>query len=161
MVNNCINTTNPLVQMVYALNPAVLTSNAAIPGDDTAPTSAEGTEIITATITPKSATNLLVISFTTWMSATTPNTGQTVAALFQDAGATAIAASCSSYIPVDSTGSCCLTHVVAAGTINATTFKVRVGPLATANTFVWNGYNGGRYFSGASATTLTIMEIKT
>lgn len=67
-----------------------LTTN--IPADNTIPQITEGDEILTASITPKKVGNLLVIRVNTMVTEDTNVSNSTVAALFQDGQADAIAA---------------------------------------------------------------------
>lgn len=142
-------------QIVTTESGAVATSSTVIPFDDTIPQNTEGVEVLTRTITPASATNKLRITVTIF--ATVATTPWIIAALFQDAGANALAAAAT--IPPVSTGGGTITfgHTMDAGTTSATTFKVRVGPSA-AVTLTVNGQSSGRIFGGVSVSSLTVME---
>ena len=126
-----------------------------IPYDDTIPQNTEGTEILSATITPKSATNRLVITCTA--NGTPTTTATFAAALFQDSTANALRAISSNfgsgYHQVLS-----MRHEMAAGTTSATTFKIRVG-THTGGTLAVNG-TGARVFGGVLACALSIEEIE-
>lgn len=148
------------VQVVEATPVAtVVTVNASIPLDNTIPQNTEGVEVITASITPTSATNRLRIEFEA--SGGTSGALYGVAALFQDSTAGAISASCTSYVGLNLDGGIFLSLVyeMAAGTTSATTFKIRAG--ASSNVIYINGNAGGtRVFGGVSFARLRITEIK-
>lgn len=148
-------------QIVYTQTGALVTCTTVIPVDDTIPQITEGDEVLTATITPKHATNILVIEFSS-VQGTIGNCNSTVA-LFQDAAVDSLAATysgSSSVILSNPNANIILRHVMVAGTTAATTFKVRAGPeVGGASTYV-NGSmdTGARECGGVAATTLTITE---
>lgn len=146
-----------VVQEVYTLYTTKSTGTTTIPYDDTIPQNTEGTEFITLSITPKSATNLLKIEVI--LNCSISGVMNAIAALFQDSGASAIAAG-----QVSNPGSGYIeqikfTHWMTAGTISATTFKLRAGPTAAA-TITINGSLGNRYLGGVAVSSMTITEIK-
>ena len=138
-----------------------MTCTTVIPVDDTIPQQTEGDQILTATITPKHATDILVIEFSS-VEGTSANCNTTFA-LFQDATANALAATysgTSSAILASPNTNIILRHVMVAGTTSATTFKVRAGPEVGGATTYVNGSldTGTRECGGVAATTLTITE---
>lgn len=147
-----------LVQRVEATPYTTYTSGSyIIPYDNTIPQNTEGGEFITATITPTSSTNRLVIDCTF---NGTPTTAATLSiALFQDSIADALRAAGSNfgsgYHQVVS-----LHHEMAAGTTSATTFKIRAG-THTGGSLAINGTGANRIFGGVNACTLSVMEIST
>lgn len=145
-----------LVQAQHTVVNAVVSGTTIMPIDDTIPQKTEGFEVITCAITPKSATNLLVIvgSVAITHYVTTLTGGM---ALFQDTTAGALAAvQCRA---IGAIPNAVLVYKMAAGTVIETTFKIRVGPSASG-TFYVNTAQGlaTRAFGGVSATTLTIFE---
>jgi hypothetical protein len=148
-----------VVQVVGTNFSAVATGTTLIPSDDTIPQITEGTEFMTQAITPKSATNILVIDATLFISnsLTTPTL---TAALFQDATANALAASSNLAAPIATgTVSIRVRHVMTAGTTLATTFRIREGADgASTNTF--NGQGGVRRYGGITLSSITITEYK-
>lgn len=145
-----------IVQTVRTATGASSTTAVTIPLDDTVPTSSEGAEFMTASITPTSATNLLEIQITVFGAASAQ--GAMVAGLFQDAGAAAIAVGTEYLETANGMRSVTFSHRMTAGTTSATTFRVRVG--ATSGTFTFNGALGARYFGGVYASSITVREIK-
>jgi hypothetical protein len=146
-----------VVQSVISATGAVATSTVTTPADDTIPTSSEGAEFLSVSITPTSATNKLWIDVT-WIGSS--NAAELfVVALFQDAGASAIAVS-----PHQPGGVAYLSVIplhfeMAAGTTSATTFKVRVGGN-NAGTTTFNGISGGRFYGGKISSYIKVTEVK-
>ena len=142
------------VYATYALNADLTT---VIPLDDTIPQNTEGTEIVTAAITPASVTNRIAVRFKG--EGALASGSHLIAALFQDSVANALStgtnrvpATASNQIPV----SLDFEHVP--GTVNAITYKIRVG--ADSGTARMNGSTSARRFGGTSLCTLILEEIK-
>lgn len=129
-------------------------TSGAIPLDDTIPQSSEGAQLFTATITPKSATNILELDVL--IPVTNGVAGTQVVALFQDATAGALAAT-DVTLSAGFAGALVLRHRMVAGTTSATTFKVRVG--CNNGTLTINGASGARVFGGVSAARFVIHEL--
>lgn len=138
---------------------AYTTITGTIPFDDTIPQNTEGTEIITVTITPTSATNRLIIRAST--NVILNNTASAMA-LFQDSTnnalvATATANDDSVGAPDSYNAPLYIVHEMAAGTISATTFKIRIGSNG-GNIYI-NGNGTFRLFGGVSAIRLSVEEV--
>jgi hypothetical protein len=143
------------VQVVSSQSGAVATGTTTIPYDDTIPQNTEGDEYITRAITPTNAANRLHIHVVGQLSHSIAN--WYVAALFQDATAGSLAATCA-YHPTAGGGlELVIDHDMVAGTTSATTFKVRAGG-AFGGTMTFNGNSGGRIFGGVMASSITITE---
>jgi len=152
-------TVGNFVQEKSSNRTSVFSTSSVIPPDDTIPQNTEGAEVLTVSITPTSATNILVIEFNTFLNASA--LGGTGAALFQDSTANALAATCLGTIASSGyllNGS--LRHVMTAGTTSATTFKIRAGMLNAGPTLYLSGYAGSRLFGGVASTVLTVKEYK-
>lgn len=153
---------------------AEYTSNAdlttAIPADDTVPQSSEGTQVVTASITPKSTTNRVRVTFRAQVQGKWGGGGPgsyrvmgALAALFKDSDTGALAANyINMMISTDdaerAAGNLVLCYEFVPGSTSAITFKVRVGP-ATGTTIRLNGTTAGRLFGGASRATLVVEEL--
>lgn len=150
-----------LVQRSTATDGTWATVNGAteqIPGDDTIPQATEGHQVIACTITPKSATNILRITARIGGLQTAAANTTVVLALFRDGGADAIAAGM--YEGDASTNySYQITWEVTAGSVAATTFRLRLGPTSNCNLYL-HGASGGRLFGGVMRSIMTIDEIK-
>ena len=141
------------VQMVSVSSTADTTGTTVLPVDNTIPQNTEGIEVMTLAITPKSATNILVIeAFGLLGSSVANNLGM---ALFQDSTANALVAT--NHFQSQSAGDVNLSimHTMVAGTTSATTFKIRVGGNS-AGTTTWGN---GRY-STLPHGALKITEYK-
>jgi len=144
-----------LVQRVEATPYTTYTSDAtALPPDDSIPQSGEGLEVLTASITPKSASNRLIIEARVIMSADASRT--LIAALFQDSTADALAVGMETSPAAGNMMTVFVRHEMAAGTTSATTFKIRAG--TTTGTFYINGTDSARAFGGIASCRLSIME---
>ena len=134
---------------------ALATSATLIPYDDTIPQITEGVELMTVTITPKSATNRLRIEFDGVINCST-SAGVGSVALFQDATANALTARGGFGADSGKSWNCGFSHEMVAGTTSATTFRVRFGP--DGGTAYING-NAARKFGGVQAARLRVTEI--
>lgn len=136
----------------------VVTCSTAMPNDDTIPQSGEGTEVVTVSITPKHASNVLEIFGYIPCGATAA--GPTLWALFQDAVAGAIAAGYGAYLTTNETGGINFYHKMLAGTTSATTFKVRIaGVSATLYVNAGTG-SASRSFGGVQKAWIAVRETK-
>lgn len=146
-----------IAQIVNSQTGAVATGTTVMVLDDSIPQNTEGDQYLSLAITPEDATNTLKIEVVLQLahSASGANIG---AALFQDTTADALAGT------IDTKSSAnngfltvTFTHYMTAGTVSATTFKVRAGSFA-AGTMTINGHSGGRMFGGVMASSITITE---
>lgn len=128
-----------------------------IPTDDTIPQNTEGAQVCTVTITPTNTANRLVLEGEGF--AGLGSAGTVTAAIFQDSTANAIAATCA-YGGAGELQNIKISHEMAAGTISATTFNLKVGPNAGAANAYTNGTNSARLFGGVAAWRFRVREIK-
>lgn len=141
------------VQQVTLNTGAYSAGTTVIPVDDTIPQNTEGDEVMSLTITPLNAAHILVINIWVAFGVNTSSFG--TIALFQDAIADAITATCTfNGVGVPNHASLCFTMV--AGTTLATTFKVRLG--GTSGSLYFNGNNGARVFGGVANSGMSITE---
>ena len=148
------------VQFVDTLSSASATGTSIIPRDDTIPQNTEGTEFMTVTITPRFTSSKLVVEACAFISHSAGNTSLT-SALFQDSTANAIAAS--NAFQAIGTGNLQTTiyHSFTAGSLSATTFKIRCGG-SQAGTLTFNGGAGGapRLYGAITKSWIKVTEIK-
>ncbi len=145
----------------YAANANLST---VIPRDDTPPLVAEGTQILSVVITPKSTTNKLRCRFRG--QAAKSVIGSIISAIF--ASGTGISGTAGEARAVDMQTAGTVDYTVSIGcevefvpgTTNAVTVTVRVGPDATGGNVRLNGTTAGRFLGGVSAATLVVEEIK-
>lgn len=157
--------TNMVVQVVEADFSNMLSSNAIIPYDNTIPQIGEGFEVMTASITPKSATNILIVEAVIYGSLNGAGASEFIGALFRDAvangiGANSVTISGAGYLEVIT-----VRAKVTAGSTSATTFRCRLGSTDGRNV-AFNGYAsstagvGTQVFSSATKSSLKITEVK-
>ena len=147
--------TGDVVQTVATTLSAVATGTTTIPLDDTIPQNTEGTQFITAAITPSSAINLLEIHHHGLYSSSAPL--HVTSALFQDSVANALHAMAIN-IATNAADIHNWIYRMLAATVAQTTFKVRAG-TATAGTTTFNGRGGVRSFGGVCNSYLKATEI--
>lgn len=130
-----------------------------IPCDNTIPQSSEGTEVMTLTITPLSATSTLEIVVAANGNEVANTADAFCVALFKDSAADALAVSGGS-MPATASPSFAsaeFTHYITSGSTSPITFKVRCG--ANSGTFAFNGtFGGGALFGGVFASRITVKE---
>lgn len=149
-----------LVQVQHAVVTAVVSGTTTMPMDDSIPANTEGFEVITCAITPKSAANKLLIIANIPLLYASTDVGSAGIALFQDTTAPALAAiSKGRTSGATSQGHATLVYSMVAGTVAATTFKIRAGANDTGTIYANSQYDSGtRIFAGVSAMTLTVFE---
>lgn len=141
------------VTATYATNANLTT---VIPDDDTIPTSTEGDQILSVSITPKTTTNKLRCRFSGF-GAPAASSYNMIAAMFQ--GTTCIDVSAISPTIANHRMNFAMEAEYTPGVTSSQTISVRVGPGA-AGTVRMNGNTAGRFFGGAANATLIVEEIK-
>lgn len=130
---------------------------ATIPLDDTIPQNTEGTEILTASITPRTATSRIRARFQGF-GGFSASGKYLIVALFADAAANALCTSVASQVSNDVPTPIVLECEFVPGDTSAHTYKIRVGPDSAA-TLRMNGDDDQRYFGGTSRSTLILEEV--
>ena len=147
------------LQTVYAQTTALTEISGIIPIDDTKPQNTEGDEVLTATITPSSATSKVLIQAA--ITGTLGNVaGTVILALFRDSETNALAttlttggASFSMSVP--------FVYQDSPGTTSAVTYKIRIGyPGSGAGLYVNRYTLGTAVFNGTMTSSMTLTEIK-
>lgn len=150
-------TSGAIVDRAYADTATFSSLTVQIPNDDSFPQNNEGTQLLSVSITPKSTTNKLRITWGGWV---TPNTlGAFISAVFSTVGG---ANAHSANITSDNSASAQYfggSVEFVPGTLAAQTITLRAGP-DTAVTMYLNGTSAGRLLGGASRTFLIVEEIK-
>ena len=140
--------------------------------NDVIPTNSQGAEFMTVSITPKSATNRLLIWTNAWFEGW--EEGEVVGALFQDNVVNALAAGSEALGHHEQAHqqqtSFHLTHDMVAGTTSATIFKLRAGKnafgLTTGTAMCMNGFivasagpfAAGRRHGGVCSSQIVVEE---
>jgi len=130
------------------------TMTATIPIDNTIPQNTEGTQIMSASITPLNPDSKLLVSVNVICEVNTNNTAQV--ALFRDSTADAIA---TTFMANDagSNSVITLTHVADSVAAALTEFKVRIGP--SGGTLTFQGNAGSSFYGGTLASNINVTEI--
>lgn len=137
----------------YAANTDLTT---VIPADDTIPQVTEGTQILTATITPKTTTNRVRVQFTGSISASANS--YVAAAVFVNGATDAVYATFTTVQGNNLATTIALDYSYVPASTSAQVITIRVGPQA--GTARMNGTNSARFFGGRSTARLTVTEIK-
>lgn len=143
-----------VLQVVSATSTSSASSTSIIPRDGTIPQNTEGTQFLTATIVPKSASSRIRAEV---MIPIGSNSGNGFSgAMFRDSTANAIQAGGG---PISNTvpGQCYLLADVASGSTASTDFKFRFGPSEGAGTAYVNGLSGTGY-STANVAIIMLTE---
>jgi len=121
--------------------------------EDVIPQNTYGTEVMTVTITPKSATSILIIEVHVFgfINAGGASAGM---GLFQDSTANALAMVATSV--ASNYHNIVINHSMTSGTTSATTFKIRIWPDAAS--FDVNGANNTRVGGGVASTSIIVTE---
>ncbi|CAM5769751.1 hypothetical protein [Bosea minatitlanensis] len=146
-----------VIDRVVATNTTYSLFSSVIPLDDTIPQSNEGSQILAATITPKSATNKLRITAELPCASQTA-VGAVCAAIF-DGTANALKAVWR-YGALNYGGVIVLTHEYVNGSVGPVTIAVRMGAGSSSNGVSINGTASGRLFGGTMSCRLEVEEIK-
>lgn len=148
--------TNSIIQIVESGSTAQTTGTTVLPSDTSIPQNTEGDQYLSATITPSSATNRLLIEVIAFVSHSVADCVVT-GAIFNDSTASAICAglhycNAAKMLPI------IIRHEMAAGTTSATTFNVRIGG-GVAGTTYFNRNSTGNIIGGVLRSSIRITEI--
>jgi hypothetical protein len=145
---------------VYAENTTWTTGSAAMAAAaTTVPQNTDGTQLLSAAITPTLTTSKLLIRING--SVTSSGTPNLWVSLFQGAAASAIASAVIGISAASTQEDVALTMEVTAGGTSAITFSVRIGNFnGASSTWAINGNTSGSLLGGSMRWTMTIEEIK-
>jgi len=151
-----------MLQVVHSQSNEFISSDQAIPWDDTIPQQTEGIEVLTVTITPDNASSKLLIEACVHAVEQSNTSDHVIVALFKDSGFDAIATAAElQYGSFDYAGGLTVTinlrHILTAGSSNPIEFKLRAG--INNGTININGGVGTRKLGGSLYSTLTVTEI--
>ena len=142
-----------VVQTSYTTSSSTVS---AIPLDSTIPQNTEGTEILSASITPASSSNKLLIEVS--LPFIDADTARVICvALFQNSTADALAGGITTPASSGYSEAISFTHYMTANTASSTTFKVRYGP--NAGTAYINRRSSAETYGNICAARLIITEI--
>jgi hypothetical protein len=147
-----------VVQQAATFVGTFTTDTTQIPATNAAPTSSQGAQYLTQSITPTSAVNALRIT-AQWIGASNAAAGTILtAALLQDVTVNALKAAFatsagSGYVVVLN-----LYHQMVAGTASSTALKVRAGANAVGTT-TFNGSGGAQLMGGVADSYIQVAEL--
>ncbi len=148
-----------VIDSVYVELKTSITGSVAIPKDDTPPQSTEGTEIISASITPKAATSRIRVRLSGFVGGAN-NSQEATCAFFLNSDTGAIYAE---HVKMDLNGADSMNFTAEfefpAGTVSPITVKARFGKESTG-TWRINGDVSGRLYGGVAALTMILEEVK-
>jgi len=142
-------------QFVSSITGAVNTGTTAMFQDDTIPQVTEGDQYMSAIITPKSATSILVIDVVCCLSSGAAD--NPIVALFRDGAADACAAVIGRIDAMSASEPIHLRVALVSGSTSASTFTVRAGSVAGSG-LTFNGVGGVRRLGTAMVSSITIEE---
>jgi hypothetical protein len=145
--------------VVQIVDATPYTSNATlstgIPYDDTIPTSSEGDQILSASITPSSSSNTVRIRFNGF--GTTSGSGAVcIAAVFRGTTCVYVLATGSNSVQANMG----FTFLDAPATTSSTTYSIRVGSITGTSGIRMNGDFSSRLFGGKAACTMRLEEVQ-
>jgi hypothetical protein len=148
-----------VIQRVYAETATRTTSNTAIPADNSVPQSGEGVELLTASITPRSASSRIRVRFNGYFGNNAGGSSQLVVALFRDAGADAKKAVAVTGASGD-IETVTLEFEESSAAATSTTYKIRFGPSSAAGSgWAANGGAAANLFGAVDLSTLVLEEV--
>ena len=154
-----VSSSKPIIQRVYSSFTTVATGSTVTPFDNTIPQITEGNEFMTITITPTSATNILLIRASALVSyGGTANVGLTMA-LHQDSTANALMAVPEFSAVGGEVHTMNIYKAITAGTTSATTFRIRVGSSSSSSAVTFNGQLGTQLYGGVAGSYMEVIEI--
>lgn len=143
-------------QVVYATLGTQVFSASNIPFDNTIPQITEGFQILTASITPQSATSTLYVWATVNVSCS--SVASAILAIFRDATANAFGVSATAVLTANTAENATVMVTIPSGSTAASTIRLR-GGANSGNLYVNGNAASGQVFGGASATSLLVMEV--
>ena len=148
--------TGSVVQVVNYQSTSSATGTTEMPVDNTIPQITEGVEYMTLDITPKNASNILIVESIFYGGASA--IGHLTSALFVGTTSDALAATSARIDVANGAITLPLVYKTTSGTTSTLTFRVRAG-CNSAGTVTFNGFSGGQKFSSAVKSSITITEI--
>jgi hypothetical protein len=147
------------LQTVYAQKDTSQYIDTVLPQDNTKPQNTEGEEVITASITPSSNTNKVLVEALLNGSQESGGAGTIIVALFKDSDASAIATTHHSF-PAQYGGQIHLVFQDSPATASSVTYKIRAGYGSGGGGFFINQFASGAAYDGTMISCLKLTEIK-
>ena len=151
-----VSMTGSAVQIIEATRTTKLHITTAMALAVTAPVKTEGGEVVTVSITPTSATSVLLVDATIHVSCDS-NGSKMMISLFKDTDTDAVSTSWGTAVNNGDINTLTLHYRVAAGSTTARTYKIRAGS-DTSNVTI-NGIADTLYFGGTLISSIRVAEI--
>ena len=151
--------TNKLLQVQVLQTGTAASGTTQIPYDNTIPQITEGTEFMTVTITPTSASSILEIRYQAYCSHSSAN--YLTGAIFRNSTANALVAGAVYINGGDGTFLLIGQHRLTAGSTSATTFRFRMGQGNAGGTTYFNAVSAispSGMFGGVEGSYLAVYE---
>jgi hypothetical protein len=150
-----VHRTGDIVQSVRDEDSSYATSSTSVPFDNTIPQRTEGNELMSVSITPSSAVNLLDLTSQAVLGHS--NNAVMIMSLFSSSDSDAIASVVNQYL-TDEVRTPSISARQVSGTTSSTTFSVRAGSQNTESIY-FNGDNAAAIFGGACGSFLEVKEV--
>lgn len=147
--------TGDIVQSARDEDSVYATSTTSVPFDNTIPQRTEGNELMSVSVTPSSAVNLLDFSAQAVLGHS--NNAVMIMSLFSSSDSDAIATVVNQYL-TDEVRTPSISARQVSGTTSSTTFSVRAGSQNTESIY-FNGDNAAAVFGGACSSFLEVKEV--
>jgi len=154
---NPVGGSGSIVKTVYTQSDTFATMTGAFPVDDTIPQVSEGTQILSATIAPSVAGNLIRVRLSLYGSVNSAVT-ITVAVFISGFGPDAQHAFGTTVPTANHTVNMNCEYTQLTSSTSPLTFTVRIGP--SSGTLSLNGLNGTRRYGGKAKCSLVLEEIR-
>jgi len=155
---NAIAPAGAVLQTVYVSSSAEATLTAQIPLDNTKPQIGEGTQLISASITPSSASNKILVRYGGMFTAA--SAANTTFAFFKSGQSDAFYTTYLTLAGADYGYPVFSEIIDSPGSTSSQTYSVRCGPGAAYTIYLNRFYSYGSRFSGTLNQTLCLQEIK-
>jgi hypothetical protein len=143
-------------QIVSSTTTSVSSTTTLMPQTSSIPSSSQGAQFATASITPQSSTSSILVFGS--LQASTGNINTVTAAIFRDSATSAITAASMACLQSNTSLGIFFFGLIASSSTSASTFKLRAGPSG-AGTLTVNGYGGSNQLLGAASNTgLVLVE---
>lgn len=157
---NAIAPAGAILQTVTTAYTSAAAVTAAIPGDSTKPQITEGTQILSASISPSSSSNKILCKFVGGGGASNASGSRLCASLFRSGTSDALFTNLATVYNENGYQTLAIDFLDAPASTSSQTYSIRVGQLAADTMYVNRTYFNATYLGGALGQTLMLQEIK-
>jgi hypothetical protein len=149
-----------ILQTVTAFNNIPATITTAIPSDSTRPQITEGTQILSATITPLNISSKIICRYVGGAAGSNPTGTVLMAGIFRQGVSDALSVNLSTVGNENWSQTNQVECIDSPNSTSAQIYSVRVGPTGANTMYINRTYANATYFGGALGNSLIIQEIK-